>query len=144
MFEHIQLPNPGLTRGMIPPEIYQPVMQEIMEIERNDAGIMMMNRTLAGQIEREYQLEKSKQHIVPYLEQMGREYQKNWDYYPQQNLKVDSLWVNLQQKTEYNPIHNHDGVLSYVAWLEVPYEHKNEVNLKQSRDSRTKEFSASF
>ena len=28
-------------------------------------------------------------------------------------LKVDSC--NLQQKTEYNPIHNLDGVLSYVA-----------------------------
>ena len=53
MFEHIQLPNPGLTRGMIPQEIYQSVMQEIKEIERNDAGIMKMNRTLAGQIERE-------------------------------------------------------------------------------------------
>ena len=130
MFEHIQLPNPGLTRGMIPPEIYQPVMQEIKEIERNDAGIMKMNKTLAGQIEREYQ--------------------KKWDCFtgtgarPKKDLKVDSLWVNLQQKTEYNPIHNHDGVLSYVAWLEVPYKHENEVNLKQSRDSRTKEFSASF
>ena len=80
MFEHIQLPNPGLTRGVIPQEIYQPVMQEIKEIERNDAGIMKMNRTLAGQIEREYQLEKAKQHIVPYLEEMGREYQKEWNY----------------------------------------------------------------
>ena len=140
MFEHIQLPNPGLTRGMIPQEIYQPVMQEIREIEKDDRGIYKMNRTLAGQIEREYQLEKSKQHIVPYLEQMGREYQKNWDYYQGQDLKVDSLWVNLQQKTEYNPIHNHDGVLSYVAWLDVPYKHENEINLKQSRESRTKDF----
>ena len=93
MFEHIQLPNPGLTRGVIPQEIYQPVMQEIKEIEKNDAGIMKMNRTLAGQIEREYQLEKSKQHIVPFLEEMGREYQKNWDYYQGQDLKVDSLWL---------------------------------------------------
>ena len=150
MFEHIQLPNPGLTRGVIPQEIYQPVMQEIKEIEKDDRGIYKMNHTLAGQIEREYQLEKSKPHIVPYLEEMGREYQKNWSYYPRpcevgrENLKVDSLWVNLQQKTEYNPIHNHDGVLSYVAWLDVPYKQENEENLKQSRDSRTKEFSASF
>ena len=144
MFEHIQLPNPGLTRGMIPQEIYQPVMQEIYEIEADDKGIYKMNRTLAGQIEREYQLEKSKPHIVPYLEEMGREYQKNWNYYQGQDLKVDSLWVNLQQKTEYNPIHNHDGVLSYVAWLEVPYKHENEANLKHTKNSRTKKFSASF
>ena len=44
MFEHIQLPNPGLTRGMIPPEIYQPVMQEIKEIEADDRGIYKMNQ----------------------------------------------------------------------------------------------------
>ena len=144
MFEHIQLPNPGLTRGVIPQEIYQPVMQEIREIEANDRGYVRMNNALAGQIEREYELVKSKDYIIPYLEEMGREYQKNWDYYQGQDLKVDSLWVNLQQKTEYNPIHNHDGVLSYVAWLEVPYKHENEVNLKHSRESRTKEFSASF
>ena len=144
MFEHIQLPNPGITRGMIPQEIYQPVMQEIKEIERNDAGIMKMNRTLAGQIEREYQLEKSKPHIVPYLEEMGREYQKNWDYYQGQDLKVDSLWVNLQQKTEYNPIHNHEGVLSYVAWMEIPYKRSDELNQNHSKDSRTKDFSTTF
>ena len=144
MFEHIQLPNPGLTRGVIPQEIYQPVMQEIKEIEKNDAGVMKMNRTLAGQIEREYQLEKSKPQIVPYLEEMGREYQKNWDYYPQQDLKVDSLWVNLQQKTEYNPIHNHDGVLSYVAWMEIPYKRSDELNQNHSKDSRTKDLSSTF
>ena len=144
MFEHIQLPNPGLTRGMIPQEIYQPVMQEIREIEADDRGIYKMNRTLAGQIEREYQLEKSKQHIVPFLEEMGREYQKNWDYYPQQNIKVDSLWVNLQQKTEYNPLHNHNGILSYVAWMDIPYKLEDEMNQQNCKNSAFKESSASF
>ena len=144
MFEHIHLKNPGLTRGMIPPEIYQPVMQEIREIEKDDRGIYKMNKILAGQIEREYQLEKSKQHIVPFLEDMAREYQKEWDYYRGQDMKVDALWVNLQKKTEYNPIHNHDGKLSYVAWLDIPYKHEDEVNVNHSKDSRTKQFSSTF
>tara|TARA_B100000965_G_scaffold22992_1_gene17326 strand:+ start:1427 stop:2026 length:600 start_codon:yes stop_codon:yes gene_type:complete len=144
MFEHVQLPNPGLTRGMIPPEIYQYVMQEVVEIERDDMGYIKMNHSLAGQIQREYQLEKSKPHIVPFLEEMGREYQKHWNYYQDQELKVDSLWVNLQQKTEYNPMHNHDGTLSYVAWLDIPYKHEDEMNLNHSKDSRTKAFSSTF
>lgn len=144
MFEHVHLKNPGLTRGMLPPEIYEPVMQEIMEIQQDDSGIYKMNRTLAGQIEKEYQLEKSKPHIVPYIEEMGRQYSKHWDFYSGRDLKVDSLWVNLQKKTEYNPIHNHDGVLSYVCWLKVPYTLEDELNQKHSKDSRTKEFSASF
>ena len=144
MFEHIQLPNPGITRGIIPSEIYQSVMQEIKEIERDDRGYLKMNRTLAGQIEREYQLEKSKPHIVPFLEEMGREYQKEWNYYQKENLKVDSLWVNLQRKTEYNPVHNHDGILSYVAWMEIPYKRSNELEQNHSKDSRTKNLSSTF
>ena len=144
MFEHIQLPNPGLTRGMLPPEIYQPVMQEIKEIEADDRGIYKMNRTLAGQIEREYQLNKSKSYIIPYLTEMGREYQKHWNWHPDEDLKVDSLWVNLQKKTEYNPLHNHDGILSYVAWLDIPYRREDEMNLNHSKDSRTKEFASTF
>ena len=143
-FENIQLPNPGLTRGMIPPEIYQHVMQEIREIVKDDRGIDKVNRNLAGVIEREYRLEKSKTHIVPFLEEMGREYQKVWNVFPEKNLKVDSLWVNLQQKTEYNPMHKHTGILSYVAWLDIPYKMKEEMNLKNCKNSDSRESSASF
>ena len=143
-FEHIQLPNPGLTRGMIPPKIYEPVMQEIREIEADDRGIDKANSKLAGVIEREYRLEKSKPQIVPFLEEMGREYQKQWDCHQGQDLKVDSLWVNLQQKTEYNPLHNHTGVLSYVAWLDIPYKLKDEMNQQNCKNSASQESSASF
>ena len=142
--EHIQLPNPGLTRGMIPPEIYQHVMQEIKEIEKDDRGIDKVNKELVGAIEREYQLEKSKPYIFPFLEEMGREYQKNWDYCQEQYLKVDSLWVNLQKKTEYNPLHNHKGILSYVAWLDIPYTLKDEMNLEICKNSPNSKNSASF
>ena len=55
-FENIQLPNPGLTRGMIPPEIYQHVMQEIREIVKDDRGIDKVNRNLAGVIEKELRI----------------------------------------------------------------------------------------
>ncbi len=144
MFEHIHLPNPGITRGIIPEEIYKSVMQEVKEIERDDSGIFKMNASLAGQIEREYQLDKSKQHIVPFLEEMGREYQKNWDWEQDKDLEVESVWVNFQRKTEYNPLHKHDGVLSFVSWLEIPYKHEDERNLKQSRESKTKNGSATF
>tara|TARA_Y100001963_G_scaffold79027_1_gene109685 strand:- start:114 stop:731 length:618 start_codon:yes stop_codon:yes gene_type:complete len=143
-FEHIQLPNPGLTRGVIPEDIYQPVMQEIREIEKDDRGIYKVNRDLSGQIEREYRLEKSKPHIVPFLEGMGREYQKKWGCHQGYDLKVDSLWVNLQQKTEYNPLHNHNGILSYVAWMDIPYKLEDEMNQQNCKNSAFKESSASF
>ena len=36
-------------------------------------------------------------------------------------LYLDSLWVNLQQKHEFNPVHDHSGIFSFVIWLQIPY-----------------------
>jgi hypothetical protein len=33
----------------------------------------------------------------------------------------DATWINFQQKYEYNPIHDHSGVLSWVYYHKVPY-----------------------
>ena len=37
------------------------------------------------------------------------------------NLAVDTPWVNYMHKHEYNPIHQHSGIFSYVTWISVPY-----------------------
>ena len=50
MFDHSHLPNVGLTNGIIPPEIYQALNREIVDIHTNDKDIVRMNHSLAGQI----------------------------------------------------------------------------------------------
>tara|TARA_Y100001937_G_C7064596_1_gene305417 strand:+ start:151 stop:837 length:687 start_codon:yes stop_codon:yes gene_type:complete len=35
-------------------------------------------------------------------------------------LKLDTLWINYQQKHDYNPPHSHNGVLSFVIYCKVP------------------------
>ncbi len=138
MFNHIHLKNPGVTTSTLPPRIFQEVMSEIKEVENDDNGYYKMNNQLAGQIAREYQLQKSQLVINPFLEEMAREYGKHFDYYPNYDFKVDSLWVNYQKKTEYNPIHNHDGLLSFVCWMQVPYRLKDEYNVQHSQNSSLK------
>ena len=149
MFEHSHLPNIGLTNGKIPPEIYQALNQEIVDIHNDDSNTIKMNRTLAGQITKEYQITKSLPLLNPYLEEMGRAYQKKWNYYPKENpnnneLKVESVWVNMQKKLEVNPLHNHDGTLSFVAWLHVPFKLEDERNVENCKNSRTVELSSTF
>ena len=131
MFEHNHLPNPGLTKGKIPDEIYQTLNKEIVDIHNDDSNTLKMNESLAGQITKEYQLTKSRQLHDPFLEEMGRAYQKEWNYYPKENpnnnkLTVESVWVNMQKKLEVNPLHNHEGTLSFVAWLHVPFKLEDE------------------
>ena len=42
----------------------------------------------------------------------------------------DFNWVNLQKKYEYNPSHNHNGTISYVIWMDIPYKLSDEINEK--------------
>ena len=149
MFEHSHLPNIGLTEGKIPPEIYQVLNKEIVDIHNDDSNTMKMNRTLAGQITKEYQITKSLPLLNPFLEEMGRAYQKEWNYYPKENpnnnkLTVESVWVNMQKKLEVNPLHNHDGTLSFVAWLHVPFKLEDERNMPNCKNSRTVELASTF
>ena len=148
MFDHSHLPNVGLTSGKIPPDIYQALNQEIVDIHTNDKDIVRMNHSLAGQITKEYQITKSLPLLNPYLEEMGRAYQKEWNSYPKGNpnkdLKVESVWVNMQKKLEVNPLHNHDGTLSFVAWLHVPFKLEDERNMPNCKNSRTVELASTF
>ena len=149
MFEHTHLPNVGLTNSQIPTEIYQTLNREIVDIHNNDSKIMRMNHTLAGQITKEYQITKSRQLLDPFLEEMARAYQKEWNYYPDENpnnndLKVESVWVNMQKKLEVNPLHNHDGTLSFVAWLHIPFKLEDERNMENCKNSRTVELASTF
>ena len=156
MFKHFPLPNVGFTQGHIPINIYQDLNQEIVNIHTADEtgtldknGIMQMNPSLAGQITKEYQITKSLPLLNPYLEEMGRAYQKEWNYYPKENpnngnLKVESVWVNMQKKLEVNPLHNHDGTLSFVAWLHVPFKLEDERNVENCKNSRTVELASTF
>ena len=149
MFNHSHLPNLGLTEGSIPPPIYQALNEEIVDIHNDDSNTLKMNRTLAGQITKEYQITESRKLLDPYLEEMGRAYQKEWDYYPKENpndnkLTVESVWVNMQKKLEVNPLHNHDGTLSFVAWLHVPFKLEDERNMPNCKNSRTMELASTF
>ena len=148
MFNHSHLPNIGLTNGKIPPNIYQALNKEIVDINNDDSNTFKMNEVLAGQITKEYQITKSRELLDPFLEEMGRAYQKEWDYYPKENpnknIKVESVWVNMQKKLEVNPLHKHDGTLSFVAWLHVPFKLEDERNMENCKNSRTVELASTF
>ena len=43
--------------------------------------------------------------------------------------KLTSFWVNFQKKYEFNPLHNHSGMFSFVIWMKIPYDIKKEREL---------------
>ena len=39
---------------------------------------------------------------------------------------MSSWWVNYQKKNEFNPIHDHNGVYSFVIWMKIPTDWKKQ------------------
>lgn len=42
---------------------------------------------------------------------------------------IDNLWCNFQKKHEFNPPHNHSGIYSFVIFVQIPYNLKEEENV---------------
>ena len=34
---------------------------------------------------------------------------------------LDKVWINFQKKYDFNPVHIHSGVFSFVIWLDIPF-----------------------
>ena len=47
----------------------------------------------------------------------------------QHDFNLESLWVNFQKKHEFNPLHDHSGVYSFVIWLTIPSDYNKEKEL---------------
>lgn len=42
------------------------------------------------------------------------------------NPILGKFWVNFQRKYEYNPLHDHSGMFSFVIWMKIPYKWEDE------------------
>jgi len=134
MFDTFELPNIRIGSAKLPTDIYNSVMSEVKEIER-DGSPNTYNHELAGIIEKEYLLKKSKFFLDPFLLEMSKEYLKNFGMGIVENYIVGDVWVNLQKKNEYNPMHCHDGILSFVIWMKIPYKMSDEFQMDSVKNS---------
>ena len=88
------------------------------------------NSMLAGNIEHEYQMPEEGHDIInPTILSLVKKSTGFGDY------NVQS-WINYQKKYEFNPLHNHSGEFSFVIWVRIPYNLKDEMNLPFVKNSR--------
>ena len=57
-------------------------------------------------------------------------------------LLLNQFWVNYQYKTEFNPLHHHTGVYSFVIWMKIPYDWEDQIKLPQFRDIKKNDIKA--
>jgi len=100
-----------------------------------------MNSSLAGHIQNQYSLNPMSElddfllnlstQYYDYLQKTGN-VQQTFTNVP--SLKCGKPWINFQAKTEYNPLHNHSGLFSWVLWLKIPYNREEEAKCFPDRE----------
>jgi hypothetical protein len=144
-----QFPNRGFLKLDVPENVLVPLKEEVEKISRSRESTTAFNKSLLGQIENEYILSDTKDIIFPLLNELAEEYNKQFSYtshinktmkYPEKQIQgysLDSYWVNFQKKHEYNPLHQHGGVYSFVIWLKIPFNIEDELNYANSKNAVT-------
>ena len=120
--------NYGFLHCKFSDEQLFPIRKEIEKIQNNFTASEEMNSSLIGNIEREFKLVDSHDHIEKLLLPLLAHYDKTHNYLRHLNVLtkdvpviLKSTWVNFQSKHEFNPSHDHDGIFSFVIWTRIPY-----------------------
>ena len=93
------------------------------------------NKALAGQIKEEYNYKNwpisFENYIIQKIESSSilKEYIEKINILSENRpFYLHSLWCNFQKKYEFNPLHNHTGMFSFIIFLNIPYNLNEEDN----------------
>jgi hypothetical protein len=137
-------PNIGYLRHHLTSEELTPVWNEIKKIEKNFETSEKFNTELAGNIKKEYLLIDNFSYIEDLLIGDARNFIQHFNYDKDVNVNnqttdicLINTWVNFQKKYEFNPSHNHAGVISFVIWMKIPYKSSEEKMQGPGAESNT-------
>lgn len=107
----------------IPENIYKKIL-----IFSKDKSVSH-NIKLAGNIKEQYSLSMYSKEVEPFIvselfkiKDLLNYFQKLNILYPSNaRLVLSDFWVNYQKKYEFNPVHNHSGIFSFIFFIKIPY-----------------------
>jgi len=133
MFKEIDLFNPKILEFTIPEPIFSTFQTSLLKIPEKTKD-NSSNKNLVGQIENEFKID-CPSNLKFFILQSANEYRNYYNYYQTGSVKLQSFWVNYQRKFEYNPIHSHSGILSFIIFIKIPFLLENEDKLDNTKDS---------
>ena len=113
------------------------------------------NKSLAGHIKEEYAMPGINQSFNNFLlsnastHEIFKVYNNRFNVLSENKpIYLDNFWVNYQKKYEFNPIHGHSGLYSFIIFVKIPYDLKKEQNyfpeVSKTLDSRTQTSKLNF
>jgi hypothetical protein len=147
----IDFKNLGIIIADVDEEILMLLKSETAEIQKNFSCNRPHNQYLAGNILHEYVIENHRDRVLSYVKSLAQQYELRYQClglvgansvsgshnktYHKINLSLSTLWVNFQKKYEFNPMHTHNGIFSFVIWLQIPYFIELERSISPGRKS---------
>lgn len=98
---------------------------------------------LAGQLAEQYTIDNCPQLIKDYIGYQVHQYVSEFPNYLKRfivnttdsKIELHNMWCNYQKKYEYNPIHVHEGLFSFVFWVKIPFSYADEAKHETGRNS---------
>ena len=131
--------GPYLWQSSISVDFKNQLLEKGLSHHKNDH-----RHALAGIIEKEYRYSEEDiiwfskhitNHVSKYMNLSHNHYNVNEALKNLKMISLESLWINVMEKGESNPLHGHDGDISFVIYLDVPDELVKENEIYTGRSS---------
>jgi len=131
----------------VPEDIFSCINVEVKKMEDTKfVNNISHNEFLAGNIEREYVITDSVPQLETLINDVAHQYfetygvpstpRRKYKFTSTPTLGTPAVWVNFQKKHEFNPIHHHSGLLSFIIFVRIPFYLSDEIKNPSSVNSR--------
>jgi len=138
-WQHFYLPNIPIYQTKLSQDIVDRLWSYVDKATEN------ANKDLAGNIGESLSLVDKEDYFMRYVIgpiadlYVRNEHSVTWiqnnHTFKSKSLVMSRFWVNFQNKHEFNPIHDHSGIISFVVWMRIPTEYEEQHNISFCKNS---------
>ena len=137
-----QLPTLPVASTRLDQQKFERIFNECLNLKDFKNQRFSTNLSGHGSVQH-YRLRENQYILCAEVQGMAEAYDKMYDirsrnqFFIENKFEFDGsdLWVNYQKKGDHLTLHTHEGLLSWVLWVKIPYEIKDE--LKTGPESST-------
>jgi hypothetical protein len=125
--------NHGCIIRDIPKDLFKVLQTESQTLETNNE-VLSSGLTGGGVTKHYFMREETKPQFFNFIQSLLSDYVREFPGYLSEYRVLShscafgytNPWYNMQHKGDFTPNHMHEGILSYSAWLKIPYDLEEE------------------